>query len=482
MDREQHGKLVAGVDTSTQSTKVLVVDLEDGRVVASGRAPHTVETDDDGRSETHPDVWWRALRDALAATGVADRIAALSVAGQQHGLVLQDARGHALRPAVLWNDTRSASVVDRLRTALGGEVWAERIGSVPVASFTVTSLAWLRDREPDTVAAAHSIRLPHDHLTERLTGRGVTDRGDASGTGWWSATEERYLAEVLDLVELEEGRLPEVLAPGAVAGEVHSEAARDLGLAPGAVVAAGTGDNMAAALGLARPPGAPVVSLGTSGTGYVTSRTPTRDASGVVAGFADADGAFLPLVCTLNCTLAVDRMAGWLGLDRDAVSEATRCVVLPYLDGERTPDLPRASGTIVGLRHSTTPGEILRAAYEGAAASLLGGFDTIAATGGEVDRDAPLTLIGGGAAGRAWRDVVARLSGRAIHLPDAQELVAIGAAVQAAAALTGETATEIARSWDTSRGRVLDPVPRDDAALDRIRSTSAALRPALQTH
>jgi xylulokinase len=481
MERGLHGGLVAGVDASTQATKVLVVDREDGSVVASGRAPHTVETGDDGRSETHPDIWWDALHRALAATGVAERISALSVAGQQHGLVLQDARGRPLRPAILWNDTRSASVVARLRAALGEAVWAERVGSVPVASFTVTSLAWLRDREPETVAAAAGIRLPHDHLTERLTGRGVTDRGDASGTGWWSATEGRYLAEVLELPEvgLDEARLPEVLAPGAVAGEVHPDAAAALGLSPGAIVAAGTGDNMAAALGLARPPGAPVVSLGTSGTGYVTSRTPTRDASGVVAGFADAAGAFLPLVCTLNCTLAVDRMAGWLGLDRDAVSDATRCVVLPYLDGERTPDLPHASGTIMGLRHSTTPGEILLAAYEGAVASLLSGFDTIAATGGEVDRDGPLTLIGGGAAGSAWRDVVARLSGRALHLPEAQELVALGAAVQAAAALTGDAAADIARAWDTARGRVIDPVPRDDAAFERIAAAQAVLGPAL---
>lgn len=476
------GTLVAGVDASTQSTKVLVIDTDTGAVVASGRAPHRVETGDDGRSETHPDTWWEALRTALAETGVADRIAALSIGGQQHGLVLQDERGRPLRAAVLWNDTRSAEVVPQLRDALGGpEAWAQRVGSVPVASFTVTSLAWMRRHEPDVVRAAASVRLPHDHLTERLTGRGVTDRGDASGTGWWSATEERYLEEILDLPEvaLTRAQLPDVLGPGEHAGEVLPGVADELGLSSGVLVAAGTGDNMAAALGLALAPGAPVVSLGTSGTGYTVSRTPTTDASGIVAGFADANGGYLPLMATLNCTLAVDRFASWLHLQRDDISDATRCVVMPYLDGERTPDLPHASGTVVGLRHSTDPREVLRAVYEGAAASLLGGFETISASGGQVDPDAPLTLIGGGAAGTAWREVVGRLSGRALHLPEAAELVALGAAVQAAAALTGDDPVTIARAWDTARGRTLDPVPRDDAALERIATTRDALGPVL---
>lgn len=477
------GQLVAGVDTSTQATKVVVVDSDDGTVVASGRAPHRVDHDASGRSETDPDVWWSALRAALGETGVADRIAALSIAGQQHGLVLQDGRGRVLRPAILWNDTRSAEVVAELRDALGGpQVWARRVGSVPVASFTVTSVAWLRRHEPELFDRVAAVRLPHDHVTERLTGRGVTDRGDASGTGWWSATEGRYLTEVLDLpqVELDAGLLPEVLGPGEVAGTVLPAVADELGLPSSTIVAAGTGDNMGAALGLALPPGAPVLSLGTSGTAYVASPTPTTDASGVVAGFADAAGGYLPLICTLNCTLAVDRFATWFRLERDDIADSTSCVVLPYLDGERTPDLPLASGTVVGLRHDTDPREVLRAAYEGAAASLLGGLDTIAATGGRVDPDAPLTLIGGGAAGAAWREVVGCLSGRALHLPDAAELVALGAAVQAASALTGGTAGEIARAWDTGRGRTLDPRPRDDDALARITAATSALRPALE--
>lgn len=476
------GQLVAGVDCSTQSTKVLVIDTDTGVTLAEGRAEHTVDTGG-GKSETDPQVWWDALRAALAQTGRAGDIDAIAVGGQQHGLVLQNAAGRAIRPAVLWNDTRSAEVVPGLRDALGGpKAWAQRVGLVPVASFTVTSLAWMRRHEPESVEAAASIRLPHDHLTERLTGRGVTDRGDASGTGWWSPVTGDYLDEVLDLpgVELDRSLLPEVLGPGEVAGHVTAEAAADLGLREGIVVGAGTGDNMAAALGLGVEPGVPVMSLGTSGTAYTVSHGPTADPTGVVAGFADADGGYLPLVCTLNCTLAVDRFAQWFGLDRDEVADSSGGVVaLPYLDGERTPDLPLATGTVVGLQHATSPGAVLLAAYEGAVAALLQGITTISDSGGTVDDDAPVVLLGGGAKGATWRSVIGRLSGRPLLIPEAGELVALGAGVQAASALAGRPAREISTAWDTSAGQVIDAVERDDATLERITAVQDAVRPAL---
>lgn len=476
------GTLVAGVDSSTQSTKVLVVDSGNGQVVAEGRAPHEVVSGG-GRSETHPDSWWAALQEALARTGRAGDIAAIAIGGQQHGLVLQDAAGRALRPAVLWNDTRSAEVVPDLLGALGGPAaWAELVGSVPLPSFTVTTLAWLRRHEPEVVAAARGVRLPHDHLTQRLTGNAVTDRGDASGTGWWSPRSERYAEAVLDLdeVALDPSLLPQVLGPGVAAGTVRATAAEELGLREGALVASGTGDNMAAALGLGLQPGTPVISLGTSGVAYVNSATPTADPSGTVAGFADADGGFLPLVCTLNCTLAIDRVAHWLGLDRERIAPTTDCVVLPYLDGERTPDLPSAAGTILGLRHDTTPEAILRAAYEGAVTSLLGGLRDMSETGAQVDDDAPIVLLGGGARGSAWREVIGRASGRALLLPDATELVALGAAVQAASVLTGASARDIAQRWGTSAGTLLDPVEHDAEVTSRVERVRRAVEPALR--
>jgi xylulokinase len=467
--------LVAGVDCSTQATKVVVVDAEDGAVVAVGRAPHEV-TGSDGARETDPEVWWGALGAALEQTRRAEEVEAISVAGQQHGLVVTRANGEPLRPAVLWNDTRSASEAKELTSALGGpEAWAERIGLVPVPSFTATRWAWLRRHEPEVAAAARAVRLPHDFVTERLSGRGVTDRGDASGTAWWSTRDERYADEVLDLIDLDPGLLPEVLGPTEAAGEVTGRAATALGLREGVPVGPGTGDNMGAALGLGAAPGEPVVSLGTSGTAYAVMGERAVDPSGTVAGFADASGRFLPLAATLNATLAVDRVAGWLGLDREAAAEITGVVVLPYLDGERTPDLPRAAGMIAGLRHATTREEILLAAYEGAAASLVEALGELGRQGSGLAPGAPVLLIGGGARGSVWQRTVARLSGRAVQVPETEELVALGAAAQAAACLTGEPPEAVARRWDSRRGISVEPPAEPDTeTLARIREVREA--------
>jgi xylulokinase len=471
------GSLVAGVDCSTQSTKVLLVDPDDGRVVASGRAAHEV-TGRSGARETDPEAWWRALGAALRQTGRAGDVAAVSVAGQQHGLVVLDGDGRPLRPAMLWNDTRAAADARRLREAFGGEeAWADAVGVVPVASFTVSKWAWLARTEPATVAATRAVRLPHDYLTQQLTGAGVTDRGDASGTGWWSTRDDDYVDAVLDLpaVSLPRDRLPRVLAPTDVAGEVSPAAAREVGLPAGTVVGPGTGDNMGAALGLGLAPGTPVVSLGTSGTAYAVSRTRVVDPSGVVAGFADATNRFLPLAATLNCTIAVDRIAALLGLDRGDVAAGSACVVLPYLDGERTPDAPHAAGSVLGVRHATTPQEILRAGYDGAAASLLDALDALDRHSSGLDPDAPLVLIGGGARGAAWQDVFGRLSGRALALPEADELVALGAAVQAASVLRDEQPASVARRWDTRHGRTVPARPPDRARLDQLREVRQRL-------
>lgn len=475
--------LVAGVDCSTQATKVLVVDADTGRVVTSGRAEHEV-TGTGGARETHPDVWWTALREALAATGRAGDVAAIAVAGQQHGLVVLDAAARPLRPAMLWNDTRAAPDAEGLREALGAERWAEQVGLVPVASFTVSKWAWLRRVEPAVAAAAVAVRLPHDVLTSWMVGEGVTDRGDASGTGWWSPRTGTYVDEVLGLpaVDLDPDLLPRVLAATEPAGTLRPDVATELGLRPDVVVGPGTGDNMGAGLGLGLGPGTPVVSLGTSGTAYAASTRWAADPTGAVAGFADAADGFLPLAATLNCTVAVDRMATLLGIDRDAVADDTPCVVLPYLDGERTPDLPHAAGTIAGLRHGTTPQQVLRAAYEGAAASLLDVVDTIDAHSSGIDADAPLVLIGGGARGSAWREVVRGLSGRALQVPVQDELVALGAAVQAAAVLTGQGLRTVAEQWDTRRGRAVDPPVDHDggARLARIRQVRSLAHDLLE--
>ncbi|MFD9792068.1 xylulokinase [Streptomyces sp. NPDC059070] len=465
-------RVVIGIDSSTQSTKALAVDIDTGAVVGQGSAPHTVSGG--GARESDPEQWWDALGAAVARTGWADRTAAVSVAAQQHGLVTLGADGRPVRPALLWNDVRSAPQAAELRAAIGTAELARRTGSVPTAAFTAAKWAWLRAHEPAAADRAAAVRLPHDFLTERLTGQAVTDRGDASGTGWWGG--DGYDEDILARIGLDPALLPRVLAPGARAGTVRA----GLPLRQGVPVATGTGDNMAAALGLGLLPGRPVLSLGTSGTVYAVGRSRPADPGGTVAGFADALGGWLPLACTLNCTLAVDRFAALLGRGRDDVEDGGTAVVLPYLDGERTPNLPAASGLIHGLRHDTTPGQLLQAAYDGAAHALLAALDEVLrAAGADPAGDEPLLLIGGGARGPAWQQTVLRLSGRAVQVPRAKELVALGAAAQAAALLTGESADAVARRWRTAEGPVLEAVQKDDDALERIGDTLRRAR-ALQ--
>ncbi|MFE7628360.1 xylulokinase [Streptomyces sp. NPDC057509] len=475
--------VVIGVDSSTQSTKAAFVDTATGRLLAVGRAPHVV-TGEGGARESDPEVWWQALRDAVAAgleeSGVAAAdIAGIAVAGQQHGLVVLDGEGRPLRPALLWNDTRSAPQAAALTAALGGPgAWTARTGSVPVAAMTASKWQWLRENEPETAAATAAVRLPHDFLTERLSGRAVTDPGDASGTCWYSTATGAYDPELLALLGLDAALLPEVAASGGErAGSLTQAAADALGLPAGIAVAAGTGDNMSAAVGLGLGGAGlldhPVLSLGTSGTVFAASRT--RPASPALSGFAAADGTYLPLACTLNCTLAVDKVAALLGLDRDDAVPGGEAVLLPYLDGERTPDLPTASGLLTGLRHDTTPRQLLGAAYEGAVVTVLRALDELLRACGLDPADPevagrPLRLIGGGAQGRMWVETVRRLSGRPVTVPGAGELVALGAAALAASAATGADPVAVAAGWDTGADLLLEAVERDLTAWERVGS------------
>jgi len=484
--------LVLGVDSSTQATKVEIRDADDGVLVASGRAPHAVRGRPP-RSEQDPTVWWEALVAATAEalahapTGTASEVRAVSIAGQQHGLVVVDGDGAVLRPAVLWNDVRSASQADRLVDRLGADAWARRCGSVPAASFTVTTLAWLVDTEPYTAARTASVLLPHDWLTWRLTGARVTDRGDASGTGWWSPTSGTYDAGLLATTGAPFGIevLPRVLAPGEAAGPLTSRAAVQLGLQPPAgldvVVGPGTGDNMAAALGLALEGGDVVISLGTSGTVYAMSRTPTADATGAVAGFADASGHFLPLVCTLNATQVTDAVGRLLGVDHATFDElalsastgSDGLTLLPYLSGERTPNRPAATGVLSGLRPDVSRQAMARAAVEGVVCGLLDGVDALAAAGVPTT-DGRLLLIGGGARSAAARHVVADLTGRLVTVPAGDEHVATGACVQAATVLAGVSdPMELARSWAARGPGAAAAVTPDDSATARAAAAAA---------
>ncbi|MFJ4918894.1 xylulokinase [Streptomyces sp. NPDC088725] len=484
--------VVIGVDSSTQSTKAAFTDAVTGRILAVGRAPHQV-TGEGGARETDPEVWWNALRDAVAGglkeSGVdPSAVTGIAVAGQQHGLVVLDGAGRPLRPALLWNDTRSAPQATALTEALGGpDAWTARTGSVPVAAMTSSKWQWLRENDPASAEAAAAVRLPHDFLTERLSGTAVTDPGDASGTNWYSTATGTYDPELLALVGLDPDLLPEVAATGGTRiGSLTPAAAAELGLPAGIAVAAGTGDNMSAAVGLGLGGAGlldhPVLSLGTSGTVFAATRT--RPAARLLSGFAGADGTYLPLGCTLNCTLAVDKVAELLRLDRADAVPGGEAVLLPYLDGERTPDLPTASGLLTGLRHDTTPQQLLGAAYEGAAVSVLRALDEVLLACGLDPADPavasrPLRLIGGGAQGRVWVETVRRLSGRPLVVPESGELVALGAAALAASAATGEDAVAIATSWKSGGGPELEPVERDMETWERVTSVLDRATPSL---
>ena len=482
--------LVVGIDSSTQSTKVEVRDVDTGEVRASGRHPHPATTPP--RSEQDPQAWWEALVHAVRASELdSGDVVAMSVAGQQHGMVVLDDDGHVIRPAKLWNDTESAAEADALVVALGAVAWAEAAGSVPLAAFTVSKVAWLKSHEPDNYARLSSLLLPHDWLTFILTGRMTTDRGDASGTGYWSPGDGRWRPDLLRQIDAERdwsAALPRVLAPFETAGVVGSTAAQALGLGSGTVlVGPGTGDNMAAALGMGLVPGDVVISLGTSGTVYAVSEAPTADATGAVAGFADATGRYLPLVCTLNAMKVTDAVARLLGVDHKSFEDlvlatpagAEGLVLVPYFDGERTPNRPAATGLLAGLRSGVTRGQLARASVEGVVCGLLDGLDALGAAG--VPTTGRLFLIGGGSRSGAFRRVVADLTGRSVHVPDADEHVATGACLQAAAVWrvregrpTDGLLSELTANWRLGGGTVVEP----DMSVDRtaIRSSYRTAR------
>lgn len=437
--------LVAGIDSSTQSCKVVIRDAETGALLRQGRAAHPEGT------EVHPDHWWNALKVAVAEAGGLEDVAALAVAGQQHGMVCLDSDGQVIRPALLWNDTRSAgAATDLIKAAGGGDpvagagYWAGATGTVPVASLTLTKLHWLSQNEPENAAKIAAVCLPHDWLTWRLAGYGpgsgaqglealVTDRSDASGTGYYSTAAGQYLPSLLSTSLGHVPIMPKVLNPLEAAGKTQE----------GLLLAAGAGDNAAAALGAGAGLGDVVISLGTSGTVFAVSDTPAADPTGLVAGFADATGHYLPLVCTLNATRVFDATAALLGVTLQEFNElalsaapgADGLTLVPYFDGERTPNLPDATGALHGItRANYTAANMARAAVEGVVCSLADGLAALQSQGVSARR---IILVGGGAQSVAVQEVAVQLLGTDITVPQPGEYVADGAARQAAGALSG---------------------------------------------
>lgn len=445
--------LVAGVDSSTQSCKVVIRDAETGALLRTGSAPHP-----DG-TEVHPDAWWKALQEAISAAGGLDDVAALAIGGQQHGMVALDESGEVIRPALLWNDTRSAGAAAELIAELGTlrgtgpedgpRVWAETTGTVPVASLTVTKLRWLADAEPENAARVAAVALPHDWLTWKLLGTGrledlVTDRSDASGTGYFTTAGE-YDRGILDLALRRSTAavvLPRVLGPSESAGTTPS----------GIVLGPGCGDNAGAALGLGMTSGGISISIGTSGVVAAVTDNPVVDASGTLTGFADATGRFLPLAVTLNGSQTLDVVRTLLGVsfaEFDALALSAEpgaggLTLLPYYQGERTPNLPNSTGSLLGMTLANlTRANLARAAVEGLLCGLADGLEAFIGQGVPVER---IHLIGGGARARAVQEIAPAVLGREVLVPEPGEYVADGAARQAAWVLTGTLPT-----WETGK-------------------------------
>jgi xylulokinase len=459
--------LVAGVDSSTQSCKVVVCDADTGEAMWAASAPHPDAT------EVDPQHWWEAYLTATA--GLPAGVNAIAVGGQQHGMVLLDRSGAVVRPALLWNDTRSARDAADLVAEFGAVEWARAVGSVPVASFTVTKLRWVARNEPDYARRADTVVLPHDWLTARLLGRWdprttTTDRGDASGTGYWSPLDGDYRLDLLIAAFGRELSVPRVLGPSEAAGHTPD----------GVLVAPGTGDNMAAALGLSLTAGDVVVSVGTSGVVCAVHTQPTADASGMVAGFCDATGRYLPLVCTLNGARVLTSTAQLLGTTVQALDDlalsatpgAQGLTLLPYLDGERTPNLPTAHGVLCGLRRTNmAPGNLARAAVEGLLCGLADGIDALRLVGVNPRR---VVLIGGGSRSGAVSALAADIFGLPVVQPAPGEYVARGAARQAAWALSGGA---VPPAWPMPTGT--ESTPSDIAAGAAVREQFSRHRRAV---
>lgn len=445
--------IVAGIDSSTQSCTVMLRELKTGVVVAEAKAPHPPSTPP--CSEQDPRVWWEALKIALhELRDWWPRIAGLAVGGQGHGLVILDKHDNPLRPAKLWNDTESAPEALELSDKLPAEQWAALTGSVPGPAMTISKLAWTEQHCPGLLAASHRIMLPFDYLVYKLSGSFVTERGGASGTGYFNPFDNTWQPQLAELVNPDIdwlARWPTIIPSSQAAGKVIPEAG--LEELTGAIVGVGTGDNMSAALGMNLLPGDMAISIGTSGTLYGISPEGIIDSSGTINGYADATEQFMPMITTLNAAKVTDTFRRILRVSTDEFDEmaltatpgAHGLTLLPWLDGERTPNLPHQTGQLHGILTTTTANDIARAAIEGVLCGLLSGGKKLAEH--NFISNGRLVITGGGAKSKAYCQILADLTGKTVYISPVGETAAAGAAVQAAAAVLTLSNAELAARW-----------------------------------
>lgn len=452
---------VAGVDSSTQSVKIVVRDSDSGELLGQASHPHPEGT------EVDPQHWLTALNAVINEVGGLDNLDAISIGGQQHGMVLLDADGEVIRPALLWNDTRSAPQAAAINEAFPNIHLTA--GSQLVASFTASKVRWVLENEPANAAKIAAIALPHDWLSWKLTGSSdisqiFTDRSDASGTGYFDPSTNQYIPEIVQWISgKSDVILPRIVAPGEVAATVGKT-----------VIACGAGDNAGAALGIGASVGDLIISLGTSGTAFAVSSTPAHDKSGEVAGFADASGNYLPLACTLNAAKVFDSTAKLLGVDFEKFSQlalqaipgSDGLMMLPHFDGERTPNRPEAEGAILGITHSNFTAEnIARASIEGVIAGLAYATEALRKENVDISR---VLLVGGAARNAAVQQITSEIFGLPIHIPTPGEYVSEGAAVQAAWVFNG-----LRPQWSQSVMKTVENAPQPAVLARYLAAISA---------
>lgn len=438
--------LLAGIDSGTQSTKALLVDAASGRVVGEGsRAYGMIEGLPPGAKEQHPHVWReaakKALRMALKEAGAApSELCAIGVSGQQHGFVPLDREGEVIRPAKLWCDTVTSAECAELTEKLGGEKKVIRtLGNAFLPGFTAPKILWMKKREPKQFARLATVLLPHDYLNYWLTGRLSMEYGDASGTALLDIRRRRWSEKAVTAIDADLiSKLPRLQSSDEPAGKLSAATASELGLPPGVLVSAGGGDNMMGAIGTGNTrPGVITASFGTSGTIYACSKVPVIDPQGEIAAFCDSTNQFLPLLCTMNVTVATEmvrRCFGWdhARFEREAAKVSPGsggALLLPYLEGERTPNVPLGTGVLMGVNPSTfQPGVFARAAMEGVTMGMNYGLHRLDGLGVKATQ---IRATGGGAKSALWRQIMADIFGAEVVTLKVAEGAAYGAALQA---------------------------------------------------
>lgn len=437
-----------GIDCGTQGTKAIVLDALSGKVLGEGSAAHHMISGTNGRREQDVQEWLNAFEQATASAlqqaGVSGAdIQAIGVSGQQHGLVMLDESGHVLRPAKLWCDTESAPENDRLLDYLGGEAGSlERLGIAIAPGYTVSKLLWSKEQFPELFARIDRILLPHDYLNYWLTGRSCSEFGDASGTGYFNVRTREWDLDILQHID-PSGRLvkalPELIEAHQAVGRILPAIAQRLELNPDAIVSSGGGDNMMGAIGTGNiAPGSITMSLGSSGTVYAFAEEGNVNSQPSVATFCSSSGGWLPLICTMNLTNATSAIRELFALDIGAFNAAVASspigaqgvLMLPFLNGERVPALPHATGSILGLDSTNlSQANLCRAVVEGTTFGLRYGLDLLRDSGIKSDN---IRLIGGGAKSAVWRQIVADIMDTPVICTVGTEAAALGAAIQAA--------------------------------------------------